>query len=96
MEVRTVSWIMSRTVAVDVWGVPTPKTAYRYIRVFHDPNPTEVISLLGVANSMWGSAFPHPEGLRDPPAFSEDIASMPIEDQRAVMGGNLARLLGVG
>jgi len=67
-----------------------------YIHVFHDPNPTEVISLLGVANSMWGSDFPHPEGLRDPLAFSEDIAGMPIEDQRAVMGGNLARLLGVG
>jgi hypothetical protein len=66
-----------------------------YIHVFHDPNPTEVISLLGVGNSMWGSDFPHPEGLRDPLAFAEDIVSLPIEDQKAVMGGNLARLLGV-
>jgi hypothetical protein len=43
-----------------------------------------------------GSDFPHPEGLRDPLAFSEEIDHLPIDVQKAVMGGNLARLLGVG
>jgi hypothetical protein len=28
-------------------------------------------------------------------AFSEDISSLPVEDQKAVMGGNLARLMKV-
>ena len=49
--------------------------------------------MLGVANSMFGSDFPHPEGLRDPLGFSDDIGSLPIEDQELVMGGNLARLM---
>ncbi len=64
-----------------------------WIHIFRDPNPVELIGMLGVANSMFGSDFPHPEGLRDPLAFSEDIASLPLEDQRAIMGGNLARLM---
>ena len=67
-----------------------------WIHIFHDPNPVELIGMLGVANSMFGSDFPHPEGLRDPLAFSDDIASLPLEDQRAVMGGNLAGLMEVG
>ena len=65
-----------------------------WIHIFHDENPVELISMLGVANSMFGSDFPHPEGLRDPLAFSEDIESLPIEDQELIMGGNLARLMG--
>lgn len=67
-----------------------------FIHVFKDPNPIELIELLGVENTMWGSDFPHPEGLRDPLAFSEEIAELPLDVQKAVMGGNLARLLGVG
>jgi predicted TIM-barrel fold metal-dependent hydrolase len=66
-----------------------------WIHVFRDPNPVELIGLLGVANSMFGSDFPHPEGLRDPLAFSDDISALPLEDRRAVMGGNLARLMQV-
>jgi Amidohydrolase len=66
-----------------------------FIHLFQEPNPVELISELGVDNSMWGSDFPHPEGLRDPLGFSELITSIPLEDQKRVMGGNLARLIGV-
>ncbi len=66
-----------------------------WIHIFHDPDPVELINRLGVSNSMFGSDFPHPEGLRDPLAFSEDVSSLPLEDQKAVMGGNLAGLMGV-
>jgi predicted TIM-barrel fold metal-dependent hydrolase len=51
--------------------------------------------MLGVDNSMFGSDFPHPEGLRDPLAFSEDITALSPEDQEKIMGGNLARLMAV-
>jgi predicted TIM-barrel fold metal-dependent hydrolase len=66
-----------------------------FFHAFHDANPVELIDLIGVDNTMWGSDFPHPEGLRDPLAFSEEITGLPIEVQRKVMGDNLARLLGV-
>jgi predicted TIM-barrel fold metal-dependent hydrolase len=67
-----------------------------FIHVFQDPDPVELISMIGVENSMFGSDFPHPEGLRDPLAFAEQITSLPFEDQERVMGANLARLLNVG
>ncbi len=67
-----------------------------FLHLFHDPNPVELISMIGVDNCMFGSDFPHPEGLRDPLAFSEEITSLPFEDQKRVMGGNLARLMKVG
>jgi predicted TIM-barrel fold metal-dependent hydrolase len=66
-----------------------------WIHIFRDPNPVELIDMLGVANSMFGSDFPHPEGLRDPLAFSDEVTSLALEDQQAVMGGNLARLMKV-
>jgi len=66
-----------------------------WIHIFQDPNPVELIDMLGVPNSMFGSDFPHPEGLRDPLAFSEAISSLPEADKEAVMGGNLARLMKV-
>jgi predicted TIM-barrel fold metal-dependent hydrolase len=66
-----------------------------WIHIFRDDNPVELISMLGSANSMFGSDFPHPEGLRDPLGFSDDISTMSVEDQELVMGGNLARLMGV-
>jgi hypothetical protein len=42
---------------------------------------------------MWGSDFPHPEGMRDPLAFSEEIETLSLDDRKAVMGGNLEKLL---
>ena len=64
-----------------------------WIHIFQGQDPVELIGRLGVANSMFGSDFPHPEGLRDPLASSEAISSLPVEDQSAVMGGNLAQLM---
>ena len=57
--------------------------------------PVELIRMVGVDNSMFGSDFPHPEGLRDPLAFSEQITDLTPEEQAKVMGGNLARLMTV-
>jgi predicted TIM-barrel fold metal-dependent hydrolase len=52
--------------------------------------------MLGVDNSLFGSDFPHPEGLRDPLAFSEQITELTPQEQALVMGGNMARLMKVG
>ena len=65
-----------------------------FIHAFSEPDPLGLIELLGVENTMWGSDFPHPEGMRDPLAFSEEIESLPLDARKAVMGGNLERLLG--
>jgi predicted TIM-barrel fold metal-dependent hydrolase len=67
-----------------------------FVHIFQDPNPVELIRMLGVENSMFGSDFPHPEGLRDPLAFSEQITDFAPAEQALIMGGNLTRLLGIG
>ena len=64
-----------------------------FIHAFSEPDPIGLIELLGVDNTMWGSDFPHPEGMRDPLAFSEDIEKLSLDTRKAVMGGNLERLL---
>ncbi len=45
---------------------------------------------------MFGSDFPHPEGLGDPLAYSEVVENLPQEDQELIMGGTLAKALEVG
>ena len=65
------------------------------MHVFNDPEPFETAKILGVDNTMFGSDFPHPEGLRDPLGFAERLAEFSPEDQAKVMGGNMARIVKV-
>jgi len=66
-----------------------------FVHVFNDPEPFETAKILGVDNTMFGSDFPHPEGLRDPLGFAERLAEFSPEDQAKVMGGNMARIVNV-
>jgi predicted TIM-barrel fold metal-dependent hydrolase len=66
-----------------------------YVHSFRDPDPVGLIKLVGADRCVFGSDFPHPEGLGDPISFIDQIEVLPVEDQRKVMGGNLAGLLKV-
>ena len=45
---------------------------------------------------MFGSDFPHPEGLADPLSFVDDLpAGLSHADVVRIMGGNLGGLLGI-
>jgi predicted TIM-barrel fold metal-dependent hydrolase len=43
---------------------------------------------------VFGSDYPHPEGMFDPVTFIDELETLPEADQRAIMGANLARLMG--
>jgi predicted TIM-barrel fold metal-dependent hydrolase len=67
-----------------------------FVHAFHEPDPAGLVDLLGVDNVMFGSDFPHQEGLADPLGYSELVDStLPPEDAAKVMGGNLARIMRV-
>ena len=67
-----------------------------FVHAFHEPDPTGLVDLIGVDNVMFGSDFPHPEGLADPLAYSELVErTMSPEDTAKVMGGNMARIMKV-
>ena len=68
-----------------------------YLHAFHEPDPKGLLDLgIPADRLMFGSDFPHPEGMADPLAYSDVVADLPEEDQALIMGGTLARAIGVG
>jgi hypothetical protein len=45
---------------------------------------------------MFGSDWPHPEGLAQPASFADELPGLPDDTVAKLMGGYLARLMGVG
>ena len=68
-----------------------------WIHIFHEADPKGLIDMgLPADHLMFGSDFPHPEGLGDPLAYSEVVESLSAETQALIMGGTLAQALKVG
>lgn len=66
-----------------------------FVHPFHEDDPIGLIKLLGPDNVLFGSDYPHPEGMADPLSFVEDLGGLPQDQIAKVMGGNLARLMRV-
>jgi len=66
-----------------------------FVHPFHEEDPRGLVDLLGEKNVLFGSDYPHPEGIADPLEFVDELEGLPDEAVRLVMGGNLARLMGV-
>src|SRR5262249_51655404 len=68
-----------------------------WVHIFHEPDPKGLMDLgIPVDHMMFGSDFPHPEGMSDPLAYSEVVAGLPVDDQALIMGGSLERAMRVG
>jgi predicted TIM-barrel fold metal-dependent hydrolase len=65
------------------------------VHAFHEPDPKGLLELLPADHVMWGSDFPHPEGMSDPLGYSEVVDGLPDETQALIMGGSLAKLMKV-
>lgn len=66
-----------------------------YVHPFHEEDVPGLVNLLGPDRVIFGSDWPHPEGLADPISYVDELQGMPDEAVRKVMGGNLAHLLHV-
>jgi predicted TIM-barrel fold metal-dependent hydrolase len=64
-----------------------------YVHPFHEEDPKGLVELLGDDRVLFGSDYPHPEGLADPITFVDELKGLPDEAVRKVMGGNLSRLV---
>ncbi len=64
-----------------------------YVHPFHEEDPVGLVRLLGAENVLFGSDYPHPEGLADPITFVDELEGLTAPDVARVMGGNLARLI---
>ena len=66
-----------------------------YVHPFHEEDPIGLVKLIGADRVLFGSDYPHPEGLADPLSFVDDLKGLTDEEVRMVMGGNLSRLMHV-
>ncbi len=68
-----------------------------WVHAFHEPDPRGLIDLgIPVDHILFGSDFPHPEGMGDPLSYSEVVQDLPLDQQALIMGGALEKALGVG
>jgi predicted TIM-barrel fold metal-dependent hydrolase len=68
-----------------------------WVHAFHEPDPQGLIDLgIPIEHIMFGSDFPHPEGMADPLAYSEVVKDLPLEQQTLIMGGSLEKAMKVG
>jgi len=68
-----------------------------WVHAFHERDPKGLIDLgVPVDHIMFGSDFPHPEGMADPLAYAEVVSGMPADEQALIMGGSIAKALRVG
>ena len=67
-----------------------------YISPFHEDDLAELIGLIGADHVLFGSDYPHPEGLAEPTSYVDHLPpGLPEADLEAIMGGNLARIMKV-
>jgi predicted TIM-barrel fold metal-dependent hydrolase len=66
-----------------------------YISPFWEEDLGALADLVGVDQVLFGSDYPHPEGLAEPASYTKELAGLPDESIRKIMGGNLGRLVGV-
>jgi predicted TIM-barrel fold metal-dependent hydrolase len=66
-----------------------------HISPFWEEDLNELADLVGEDRVLFGSDYPHPEGLGNPTDYLDEIEGASEERVRKIMGGNLARLMGV-
>ncbi|MDX6745148.1 amidohydrolase family protein [Actinocorallia sp. A-T 12471] len=64
-----------------------------HISPFWEDDMGKLAELIGVERVLFGSDYPHPEGLADPITYVDELAGLSEEHKALIMGGNLARLI---
>ena len=60
---------------------------------FYEDSVRNLVDLIGIDCVMFGSDWPHPEGLADPLDFVEEASGLNMADLEKVMSTNLKGLL---
>jgi predicted TIM-barrel fold metal-dependent hydrolase len=66
-----------------------------HISPFWEEDLGALAGLVGDERVLFGSDYPHPEGLAEPATYVQQLAGVADETVRKIMGGNLARLMNV-
>ena len=63
-----------------------------FVSPHHEEDLTVLADAIGARQIVFGSDYPHPEGLAEPQSFREGLAGFSDEEQRLVMGETTAAL----
>ncbi|MGH3563579.1 MAG: amidohydrolase family protein, partial [Mycobacterium sp.] len=66
-----------------------------YISPFWEDRFTEIVNMVGSDRVVFGSDWPHPEGLSDPLSFIDELSDFGQEDVEKIMGGNMMEVMKV-
>jgi predicted TIM-barrel fold metal-dependent hydrolase len=66
-----------------------------YVSPYHEEDIAYLASLIGVEHVVFGSDYPHPEGLADPVEFAHGCEALGAEGTRMIMRDNQRRLVGL-
>lgn len=66
-----------------------------YISPFWEDNFTQYVDMVGADRVVFGSDWPHAEGMRDPLNFVDDLQGIAQADLEKIMGGNMIKLIKV-
>jgi predicted TIM-barrel fold metal-dependent hydrolase len=64
-----------------------------HVSPFWEEDLGALAGIIGVERVLFGSDFPHPEGLADPVSYVQELDGLSDDAVRQIMGGNLARLM---
>jgi predicted TIM-barrel fold metal-dependent hydrolase len=67
-----------------------------HISPFWEEDLGALADLIGEDRVLFGSDYPHPEGLAEPASYVDELRGQPEARIRKIMGANLARLMNVG
>ena len=65
-----------------------------FVAPFVHENVPQLAETIGFTQVLMASDYPHPEGFADARSFRRLVATMPENQQRAILHDNLAALLG--
>jgi predicted TIM-barrel fold metal-dependent hydrolase len=80
----------------DAFGGGDPAEEVRnriYISPFWEEDLKQLADVIGADHILFGSDYPHPEGLAEPTTYVDRLTKLSEHEQALIMGGNLARLL---
>ena len=64
-----------------------------FVSPYHEEPIAALVDRIGASQVLFGSDWPHAEGLAEPRDFAESIAHLPPDDLRKVMRDNARELL---
>jgi predicted TIM-barrel fold metal-dependent hydrolase len=67
-----------------------------WVTPFHEEDVPAFVELVSAQNVLFGSDWPHPEGIAEPSDFLAQVSGLPEKKQRLITADNLRRLLTIG